>query len=195
MGRELGIHRIDFLKDGTAVVRHSDYNLCGRTEFTGQITNMFYNFDKEICYLILETKDDNVNPVIYKDTYQVHVKVEDDYWSDKEFDMDYSYVRRSRVKDICDECMEEDNNELDREYAILEDARHARSNTRTVKDFQEFSDLIDELQEHINRFNKEAEGYYDEICRIERQIRQESWPYPVPTDDVEHSYVLLTYSE
>ena len=77
MGRELGIHIIDFLKDGTTVVRHSDYNLCGRTEFTTEIANLFYNFDEEICYLILD-KDDVANPVKYKDIYHVHVKVEDD---------------------------------------------------------------------------------------------------------------------
>ena len=172
MGRELGIHRIDFLEDGTAVVRHSDYNLCGRTEFTKRIADLFYNFDKEICYLILEHKDDNLNTVKYIDTYKVHVKVEDDYWSEKEFDMDYSYVRRSSVREICNECVKEDNRELDREYAILEDARCARRNTRTVRDFQEFSDLIDEIQNHINNFRKEAEDYRDEIGRVERIIRQ-----------------------
>ena len=194
MGRELGIHRIDFLKDGTAVVRHSDYNLCGRTDFTGQITDMFYNFDKEICYLLLETKDDDVNPVKYIDTYKVHVKVEDDYWSEKEFDMDYSYARRSRVREICNECMAEDDKELAREQAMLEDARIARQHTTTLKDFTDFSELIDSLQEHYNDYRKEAYDYAQEILRVERMINQEAWPKPAP-EDVEHSYVLLTYSE
>lgn len=188
MGRELGIHRIDFLKDGTAIVRHSDYNLCGRTEFTGQITSMFYGFDKEICYLILD-KDDNTNPVKYKDTYQVHVKVEDDYWDEKEFDMDYSYVRRSRVREICNECRAEDDKELAREQAMLEDARIARQHTTTLKDFEDFSELIDDLTDHFDSYCEEAKDYWNEIIGTETNISLHQ------TEEVEHSYVLLTYSE
>ena len=194
MGRELGINRIDFLKDGTAVIRHSDYNLCGRTDFTGDITSLFYEPEPSVCYLILVDYSDN--DVLTK-VDKVHVTVEDDYWDEKEFDIEYSTVHRDRVFEICKKHIDEDLKELEREKSILEDAREARRNTTTIKDFIDFSDFIDKLQEHCDEYNEEAKGYWNEIEKIEktfggskaRGIAEDA------SEDVAQSWILLTYSE
>lgn len=191
MGRELGIHRIDFLKDGTAVVRHSDYNLCGRTDFTGDITRLFYNFDnKEICYLLISKEHRKPNdPYYIEDTKTIHVKVEDNYWDEQEFDMDYGFVYREVIQEIVNENMGKDERLLGEVCAKLEDARKARQHSANLEVFENFSDLIEDLNSYILDFNKEAEDYISEIIEIEDDIKHKS------SDDIIDSYVLLTYSE
>ena len=191
MGRELGIHRIDFLEDGTAIIRHSDYNLCGRTDFTGDITNLFYHHDKELCYLIV--KPESGKNYFIDEIKTIHVKVEDPYWDSNEFDMDYGFVYRYVIQEIVDENIEKDNHELEREHKMLADARVARRRAANVEIFNDFSTLIDDLQEHIYDYNEEAKGYITEIKRIEETLHLINDSSEEPS--VVESYILLTYSE
>lgn len=197
MGRDLGIHRIDFLKDGTAVIRRSDYNLCGRTDFTGDIASLFYVFDKkEICYLIIENEEkDSKDHYSTKETRTVHVKVEDNYWDDSEFDMDYGFVSRETIQEIVDENMEKDERLYNSARARIEDARIARQRSSNLKIFEEFSAYIEELNSYIENFNKEAEDYILEILKIEREIKYKECDASDSSEDIVQSYVLLTYSE
>lgn len=196
MGRELGINRIDFLKDGTAVIRHSDYNLCGRTDFTGDISNLFYLPEKSVQFLLV-ARDDMPDKDILDKVHTVHVKVEDDYWDEKEFDMEYAFVNRARIIEICNENAANDDKELEREMAMLEDARIARQHTTTLKDFEDFSELIDSLQEHYDSYSKEARNYWDEFTKIERTLGgQKAWGLVEDApEDVAQSWIVLTYSE
>lgn len=195
MGRDLGINRIDFLKDGTAVIRHSDYNLCGRTDFTGDIANLFYLSDKSVYYLLVARDD---MPDILNNVYTVHVKVEDEFWADEEFDMKYAFVNRTRIKEICDENVTKDDRELEREKSMLEDARIARQHTTTLKDFENFTEFIDNLLNHLNNYYEEAKGYWNEFRKIEKTICDGNNAWGLAKDaskDVAQSWILLTYSE
>lgn len=196
MGRELGIHRIDFLKDGTAIIRHSDYNLCGRTDFTGDITSLFYGPEPSVCYLLIVGNDYPDNDELTK-VDKVHVIVEDDYWDEKEFDIEYSRVHRSRIKSICYEHMQKDDKELKREESLLNDAYCARRNTTNLKDFQEFSEFIDDLQEHHDSYLEEGKDYWKEIEKIESKFGGRlAWGIAEDAPkDVAQSWILLTYSE
>ena len=192
MGRELGINRIDFLKDGTAVIRHSDYNLCGRTDFTEDIASLFYRTEPSVQFLIV-VADDYPDADELTNIDKVHVTVEDDYWDDKEFDLEYSMVHRSRITEICSENILKDDRELEREEAMLEDARIARQYTTTLKDFENFSYFIDNLLNHLNNYDEEAKDYLKEFIDIEQTLsRDEAQGL---TEDVAQSYILLTYSE
>lgn len=202
MGRELQVYRMDFLKDGTAIIRANDYNLCGRTEFTNEIASQFYGFDKSISALLIAPerfehcyKDGKLvyNWELFSTVKTVHVKVEDDCWDEKEFDLDYSFVKASNIKDIINECQKEDDMEYQRELNVLEDARLARQHTTTLKDFNDFSELIDKLTNHMKRTCfTEAIDYGKEIARISTNIEQ-AWDN-MPEGIVE-SYVLLYLSE
>lgn len=177
MGRELLIDRIDFMKDGHVIIRSCpDYYICGRYDFTNAVASLFYN--KEVNYLIV---DYDKGPIPASE----HVRVDGDNYSEKEFDMVFDNVSMKVIEDICNKYIEEDNVELARENAMLNDAYEARRNTRTVKDFNDFSDLIDNLQEHIDTYCEQAKIY-------KKYIKQLNLCH---ADDVENSYILLTLSE
>ena len=194
MGRELGIYRIDFLKSGTAIIKHSDYYLCGRTEFTRDIANLFYLPEKPVYYLLV-TRDTTAD--IPNKVHTVHVKDENEYCSEKEFDIEYAFVNRERIKEICYENMAKDDTELEREQAMLEDARIARQHSITLKEFENFSDFIDNLSQHLNNYCEEAKDYWNEFREVENTIDQTKYQgiENNTLEDVEQSFILLTYSE
>ena len=194
MGRELGIYRIDFLKSGAAIIKHSDYNLCGRTEFTGDIANLFSLSEKPVYYLLV-TRDITTN--IPNIVHTVNVKDENEYCSEKEFDIEYAFVDRERIKEICYKNMAKDDIELEREQAMLEDARIARQHSITLKEFENFTDFIDKLSNHFNNYCEEAKDYWNEFREVENTIDQTKYQEIENNtlEDVEQSLVLLTYSE
>lgn len=196
MSRELGINRIDFLKDGTAVIRHSDFNLCGRTDFTNDITELFYNYEPSVDYLLV-ARDDMLDKNILDKVHKVHVKVEDDYWDEKEFDIEYAFVNRARIKEICDVNIAKDDRELEREKYILEDARIARQHTTTLEEFENFSEFIDKLLIHFNNYHEDARDYWNEFIKIENTLGgRKTWGIADDaSEDVAQSWILLTYSE
>lgn len=194
MGRELGINRIDFLKNGTAVIRHSDYNLCGRTDFTGDIANLFYRTEPSVQFLLVaryNTTD------ILNNVHTVHVKDENEYCSEKEFDIEYAFVDRERIKEICCNNMAKDDIELEREQAMLEDARIARQHSITLNEFEKFSDFIDELSNHFNNYCEEAKDYWNQFREVEDTIQQieVQGTEDDNLEDIDQSLILLTYSE
>ena len=175
MGRELVINRLDIKKDGTAVIRESgDRYICGRNDFTNAIAQLFYN--RKVEYLVID---------YHKEKDKLHVKCEDSAFDEKEFDLEFASIDKNTIDGICAEYIEEDNTELERENAMLNDAYCARRNTRTVKDFQEFSELIDELQAHIDSYCEHAKLYADYIRTLDLSL----------DDKTESSYILLTLSE
>ena len=182
MGRELGMNRIDFLRDGGAIIRHNNSNFCGRTEFTNDIASLFYN--REVYYLVIDTKES-----LQDEPFKCHVTVEDDYWSEKEFDIEYNFVDRDDVFRILEHHIDADERELLRERAMIEDAREARCHTTNLKDFKEFSEFIDNLVEHHDTFNETAKDYEFDIEAIEDDIDNHGYT------DIIGSYVLLTLSE
>lgn len=194
MGRELGIYRIDFLKSGTAIIKHSDYNLCGRTEFTGDIANLFFLPEKPVYYLLV-ARDNRAD--ILNNVHTVRIKDENEYYSEKEFDIEYAFVDRERIKEICYKNMTKDDIELEREQAMLEDARIARQHSITLNEFEKFSDFIDELSNHFNNYCEEAKDYWNEFREVENTIDQTKYQgiESNTSEDVEQSFVLLTYSE
>lgn len=192
MGRELGINRIDFLDNGKAIIRHSDFNLCGRTDFTNAITNLFYGRDKNLNYLIV--KLEKGKQYFIDEIKKVEVETEDDYWEDKTFEMEYSFVYESVLQEILDDHMKKDEQELERERIMMADARAARVRALNVNIFNDFSDLIDQLQEHINDYDEEAKAYNEAFKEV-----KESLSKPGKDGDGEpkviSSHVLLVYSE
>ena len=175
MGRELVINRLDIKKDGTTVIRESgDRYICGRNDFTNAIAQLFYN--RKVEYLVID---------YHKEKDKLHVKCEDSAFDEKEFDLEFASIDKNTIDGICTEYIEEDNIELERENAMLNDAYCARRNTRTVKDFQEFSELIDELQAHIDSYCEHAKLYADYIRTL--NIAHD--------DKTKSSYILLTLSE
>lgn len=176
MGRELIINRIDFKKDGTIVIRESgDRYICGRNDFTNAIAQLFYN--SKVTALVIDYP---------KKKDKVHVKCEDKSWDEKEFDLEFASIDKKTIDYICSEYIQKDNIELERENAMLNDAYEARRNTRTVKDFSEFSELIDELQEHIDNYCEHAKLYADYIRRLNLCFDERT---------TEATYILLTLSE
>lgn len=194
MGRELGIYRIDFLKSGTAIIKHSDYNLCGRTEFTRDIANLFSLPEKPVYYLLV-ARDITTN--IPNIVHTVRVKDENEYCTEKEFDIEYAFVDRERIKEICYKNMAKDDIELEREQAMLEDARIARQHSITLKEFENFSDFIDKLSNHFNNYCEEAKDYWNEFREVENTIQQieVQGTEDDNLEDIDQSLVLLTYSE
>lgn len=175
MGRELVINRLDIKKDGTAIIRESgDRYICGRNDFTNTIAQLFYN--RKVEYLVID---------YLKEKDKLHVKCEDSAFEEKEFDLEFASIDKNIIDEICAEYIEKDNTELERENAMLNDAYCARRNTRTVKDFQEFSDLIDELQAHIDSYCEHAKLYADYIRTLNM----------AHDDKTKSSYILLTLSE
>lgn len=193
MGRELGIYRIDFLNDNTAIIRHSNYNLCGRTDFTHDISNLFlfYGQDTFVNYLII--KPDTEKNYSSDELKTIHVAVEDDFWDEKEFDLTYGFVHRSTIQEIVDENRQNDELELKRDYRILSDARFARRRSVNIDVFNDFSDLIDEVTEHINNFYSEANSYITEIEKLEQTLNKGDNSSSDPS--IVESGILLTYSE
>lgn len=194
MGRELGIYRIDFLKSGTAIIKHSDYNLCGRTEFTRDIANLFSLAEKPVYYLLV-ARDITTN--IPNIVHTVHVRDENEYCSEKEFDIEYAFVDRERIKEICYKNMAKDDIELEREQAMLEDARIARQHSITLNEFEKFSDFIDKLSNYFNNYCEEAKDYWNEFREVENTIQQIEVEGTADNnlEDIDQSLVLLTYSE
>ena len=175
MGRELIINRLDIKKDGTAIIRESgDRYICGRNDFTNAIAQLFYN--EKVEYLVIDYP---------KEKDKLHVKCEDSAFEEKEFDLEFASIDKNIIDEICTEYIEEDNTELERENAMLNDAYCARRNTRTVKDFQEFSDLIDELQAHIDSYCEHAKLYAGYIRTLNM----------AHDDKTKSSYILLILSE
>ena len=113
------------------------------------------------------------------------ISIEDSAFDEKEFDLEFASIDKNIIDDICAEYIEKDNTELERENAMLNDAYYARRNARTVKDFQEFSDLIDELQADIDSYCEYAKLYSSYINNLSM----------VHDDQTETSYILLTLSE
>lgn len=172
MGRELIINRLDFKKDGTVVIRESgDRYICGRNDFTNAIAQLFYN--NKVEYLV-------INYVKKKD--KLHVKDED---TKEEHDIEFASIDKKVIDEICSEYIKQDLTELERERDMLDDAKAARRNTSTVKDFQEFSDLIDSLQEHIDSYCEHAKLYAGYIRSLNL----------AHDDRTEATYILLTLSE
>ena len=175
MSRELIINRLDIKKDGTAIIRESGDNfICGRNDFTNTIAQLFYT--RKVDYLVIDYPNK-------KD--KLHVKCEDSAFEEKEFDLEFASIDKKIIDEICAEYIEKDNTELERENAMLNDAYCARRNARTVKDFQEFSDLIDELQADIDSYCEYAKLYSSYINNLSM----------VHDDKTETSYILLTLSE
>ena len=175
MSRELIINRLDIKKDGTAIIRESgDSFICGRNDFTNTIAQLFYN--EKVDYLVIDYP---------KKKDKLHVKCEDSAFEEKEFDLEFASIDKNIIDEICAEYIEKDNTELERENAMLNDAYYARRNARTVKDFQEFSDLIDELQADIDSYCEYAKLYSSYINNLGL----------VNDDKTEVSYILLTLSE
>ncbi len=191
MGRELSINRIDFMKDGTAIVRKNDFYICGRTEFTGRISNLFYRPDKGVQFLVVTITETAMKDLDKVNT--IHATMEDDSWGEREFDMEFAYINPDLVMDICRDCITADNRELKREADMLSDARVARRNTNCIKEFENFSDLIDELEEHYNNFSQEAKEYLSAYNTVEADCKYTSGDNKM--DEVDHSAILLTYSE
>ena len=176
MSRELIINRLDIKKDGAAIIRESgDRYICGRNDFTNAIAQLFYN--RKVDYLVIDYPKERAT--------NLHVKCEDSAFEEKEFDLEFAPIDKNTIDEICTEYIEEDNTELERENAMLNDAYCARRNTRTVKDFQEFSDLIDELQANIDSYCEYAKVYSSYINNLSL----------VNDDQTETSYILLTLSE
>lgn len=175
MGRELSVNRLDFKKDGTIVIRESgERYICGRNDFTNAIAQLFYN--NKVNYLVIDYS---------KEKDKLHVKCEDKAWDEKEFDLELASINKNTIDGICAEYIEKDNIELEREHDMLNDAKAARRNTATVKDFQEFSDLIDDLQEHIDSYCEHAKLYAGYIRSLNL----------AHDDRTEATYILLTLSE
>ena len=125
MGRELIINRIDFKKDGTIVIRESgDRYICGRNDFTNAIAQLFYS--SKVTALIVDYPEEKG---------KLHVKCEDSGWDEKEFDLEFASISKALIDEICAEYIHKDLVELEREHEMLEDAKVARRNTRTVKSF------------------------------------------------------------
>ena len=176
MSRELIINRLDIKKDGTAIIRESGDNfICGRNDFTNAIAQLFYT--RKVDYLVIDYPKERAT--------NLHVKCEDSAFEEKEFDLEFASIDKNIIDEICAEYIEKDNTELERENAMLNDAYCARRNAKTVKDFQEFSDLIDELQADIDSYCEYAKSYSSYINNLSL----------VHDDKTETSYILLTLSE
>lgn len=183
MGRELILNRIDFLKNKDIIIRdYDDTYICGRTDFTNRLAGLFYS-DK-VDYLIV---DYDLSPIDGKE--KIHVKTEDKYWDEKEFDMEFGYVKLKTLLEICDEGIEKDNKEIYREQSMMEDARAARKNVKTIEQFEKFSDLIDELQDHIDSYFEEAKTFKKDIYKILNDISLQN------NEEIEKSYLLFILSE
>jgi hypothetical protein len=147
MGRELIVNRIDFVEGNKAIIRdYDDTYICGRTDFTNALSTLFY--DRNVVYLIVD----------YDGKLDDSIKIDPVSWEDEDLSLEeFNNIDLKTVIDICNEHIKKDNMELEREHEMLDSARTARRNTNTVKDFSDFSDLIDELQKHINKYFK---GYF-----------------------------------
>ena len=174
MGREIQVDRLDFMNDGSIVINECDDRyICGRTDFTNDIARLFYN--RKVSYLIVDYEKG------LEGKHHFNVKSK----SLGEFDDDFATISLDEVLEVCDEFIRIDEKELAREDKMINDAYVARRNTSTVKDFSEFTDLIDSLEEHRREYCESAKLYKKYITSLNL----------CHSDDVACCYVLLTLSE
>ena len=194
MGREIGLNRIDFYDDGSkAIVRDDDYSICGRTDFTSDIAGLFYNAaEKNIYFLVVSYDRDEIET---NRIYLTQVEVEDKYWCDKEFEMQWAYVDKALLQEIINSHMIKDKTELYRERTMLDDARIARQNCTNLKDFTDFCDFIDNLQKHLNEYFEEAANFNKGLQRIEDKIKNDRWTETTQPNKITRSAVLISLSE
>lgn len=198
MGREIMLNRIDFLNDGTAIIRDNDFVLCGRTEFTNSLANLFYvasmkDNDKDIYYLILKEETEENKDKDFNDFHRIktiHIKSECRYWEEKELDIDYAFEDRKLIQSIANESMHEDELIMNAMQEDLEDARIARQHSQSLEMFGDFSDLIRDLHDEINDFDAKADRFIEEIIRIEQDIK-----YSKYDPNIKESFVLIELSE
>ena len=174
MGREIQVDRLDFMKDGSIVINEcTDRYICGRTDFTNDIARLFYN--RKVSYLIVDYEKG------LEGKHHFNVKSK----SLGDFDEDFATISLDDVLEVCDEYIKIDEEEIAREEKMLDDAYAARRNTTTIKDFSDFSDLIDGLEEHRKEYCESAKSYKKYITTLNL----------CHTDDIACCYVLLTLSE
>lgn len=198
MGREIMLNRIDFLNDGTAIVRDNDFVLCGRTEFTNSLANLFYvasmkDDDRDIYYLILKEETEENKDKDFNDFHRIktiHIKSECKYCEEKELDIDYAFEDRKLIQSIANESMHEDELIMNAMQEDLEDARIARQHSQSLEIFGEFSHLIRDLYDEINDFDAKADRFIEEIIRIEQDIK-----YSKYDPNIKESFVLIELSE
>lgn len=179
MGRELMVDRIDFMKDGTIIIRNCpDYYICGRTDFTNAIASLFYNPNVES---LIVDYDGSLNE---EGTDTIHVFSE--AWDEKEFDLKIGSVDLDKVKNICEEYKEKDDEEIERCNEMLDDAREARRHAQTRESFEDLSTLVDDLKEHLNSYFEEAKAYWKYIDDLNLCYDE---------DTTEKTFILLTLSE
>ncbi len=174
MGREIQVDRLDFMNDGSIVINeYDDGYICGRTDFTNDIARLFYN--REVTYLIVDYEKGLEG--------KHHFKVKSKTFG--EFEDDFATISLNSVLEVCDEHIRLDEKELAREDKMINDAYVARRNTSTVKDFSDFSDLIDSLEEHRKEYCESAKLYKKYITSLDLSH----------DDNVACCYILLTLSE
>jgi len=174
MGREIQVDRLDFMKDGSIVINECDDRyICGRTDFTNDIARLFYNRDS--TYLIVDYEKGLEG--------KHHFKFKSKTFGD--IDDDFATISLDDVLEVCDEYIRVDEEELAREDKMLEDAYMARRNAATVKDFSDFSNLIDNLEKHRAEYCESAKLYKKYITTLNL----------CHNDDVACCYALLTLSE
>ena len=155
MGREVIVGRISRCKDGEHEYEFKaseDRFICGRTEFTNALWGLFHR-NGEAVDVIYFRNDKGLFPEINDD----RDGIEKAYCAETDFVLDVAGCDFDRFAELVREYDDGDSREVARCESMMQDARIARQKAVSLKAFVDFSNLIDELNDHIRNYSFEAD--------------------------------------
>ena len=145
MGRELIVGVYDMLENKFSLDESDDWYICGRTEFTNELSSLFYGRSTEFLILDIygEHKDGEAVAEGCRDAG-------DDQCSPEEGRMPV-YVPEGRVMDAIDQDLARADDELKRNASRMESLHNAMGNAGSLSDWLD----MDEYMSHLCEVNEE----------------------------------------
>ena len=156
MGREVIVGRISRCKDGEHEYEfkaNEDRFICGRTEFTNALWGLFHRHGDDVD--VIYFKNDKAP---FPEANEGQGEIEKAYCAETECVLDVARCDSEAFADIVKEYDDEDSREMARCDSMMQDARIARQKAVSLKAFVDFSNLIDELSDHIRGYSFQADA-------------------------------------
>lgn len=168
MGREINVGRISRCKDGEHEYEFKaseGRSICGRTEFTNALWGLFhgYGHDADVIYF---RNDKGLFPEINDD----RDGIEKAYCAETDCVLDVAGCDFDRFAELVKEYDDDDSREVARCESMIHDARIARQKAVSLKAFVDFSNLIDELNEHIRDYSFQADALAKDVHAESEEI-------------------------
>lgn len=200
MKRTIHISTVRLYKDGTYEIPFHDFNLEGFTPFSDKLAkDLFYPWCTPAAFADPNKLVDKHVSIILTDDPQLlnncfidlpDVDVEDSHHTHFKSNVSAYPVNVKKVADILDTYRMEEQNLRDEQEREIEDAYVARKNSHDVKAFTEFSSLIKQLKDGLDRANFDATEFSLELSDIRAQIMLNK-----PGSNIDKELVIITLNE